>query len=396
MKGLLEGVRVLDFTTMMAGPYCTRQLADLGAQIIKIESPTGEQNRRAAPIRDGESAVYGHLNCGKHSLSIDLKTAEGRRIALDLAAHCDVLVENARPGVMTRLGLDHAVVREVRPDIVYCSISGFGQTGPDAQNPAYAPVVQAASGYEMAMLEQQPEMTRPGFVGLFLADVMAAVQAFGASNAALFARERTGAGRYIDVSLMESVSWVLGYEIQLAQNHLDTPRGYYRPVRASDGFVMVAPGGQLTFESMARAMEHPEWIADPRCTTHPERNRNYADLMALVEDWTSTRSAAECERVLMEGKVPCARYREVQELFDDPQLDHRKAFATVSDGAGAFRVPTPPFSMTDAAVGARDWVAPFGSSAPQILGDLLGMQAEGIDDLFARGVLFSQGCAQSG
>lgn len=390
MTGLLDGIRVLDFTTMMAGPYCTRQLADLGAEVIKIESPAGEQNRRAAPIRDGESAVYGHLNCGKHSLAIDLKSPEGHQIALDLARHCDVVVENSRPGVMTRLGLDHAAIRDVRPDVIYCSISGFGQTGPAAQNPAYAPVVQAASGYEMVTLEQQPEMTRPGFVGVFLADVMAAVQAFGAINAALFARERSGAGRYIDVSLMESVIWLLVYEIQLAQNPIDTPRGYYRPVRASDGFVMVAPGGQLTFESMARAMDSPEWIDDPRFVTHPDRNRNYADLMALVEGWTSTRTAAECERILMAGKVPCARYREVHELFDDPQLVHREAFATVSDAAGSFQVPNPPFAMDDAPVRARDWIAPFGSSAPEILGGLLKMDTAAVDDLYARGVLFVQ------
>ncbi|MBS29405.1 MAG: carnitine dehydratase [Alphaproteobacteria bacterium] len=390
MNGLLDGIRVLDFTTMMAGPYCTRQLADLGAEIIKIEAPGGEQNRRAAPIRDGESAVYGHLNCGKHSLAIDLKNPEGLRIALDLAAQCDVVVENARPGVMERLGLDFGAIREVRPDIVYCSISGFGQTGPAAHNPAYAPVVQAASGYEMAILEQQPEMSRPGFIGVFLADVMAAVQAFGAINAALFARERGGGGRYIDVSLMESVIWLLVYEIQLAQNPVETPRGYYRPVKASDGFVMVAPGGQQTFENMAHAMGHPEWIEDPRFLTHPDRNRNYADLMALVEVWTSTRSAEKCEQVLMAGKVPCARYRAVEELFDDPQLVHRGAFATVSDGAGAYRVPNPPFAVDNASVGARDWIARFGSSAPEVLQSLLEMDADTVEQLFERGVLFRQ------
>lgn len=390
LTGLLEGIRVLDFTTMMAGPYCTRQLADLGAEVIKIESPTGEQNRRAVPIRDGESAVYGHLNCGKHSLAVDLKSPEGRDIALDLARHCDVVVENARPGVMSRLGLDHEAIRAVRPDVIYCSISGFGQTGPSAQNPAYAPVVQAASGYEMAMLEQQPEMSRPGTVGVFLADVMAAVQAFGAISAALFARERTGLGRYIDVSLIESMIYLLVYEIQLAQNPLDAPRGTYRPVRTSDGFVMVAPGGQLTFENMARTMDHAEWIADPRFITHPDRNQNYAELMALVETWTSTRTAAECEQILMAGQVPCARYRHVQELFDDPQLLHRGTFAAVADAAGSFQVPNPPFMMGETRIGVRDWIAPFGSSAPEILGRFLDMDEKKIDDLHARGILFAQ------
>jgi CoA:oxalate CoA-transferase len=389
--GLLDGIRVLDFTTMMAGPYCTRQLADMGAEIIKIESPGGEQNRRAIPIRDGESAVYGHLNCGKHSLAVDLKSPEGHALALDLARHCDVVVENARPGVMARLGLDHAAIRAVRPDVIYCSISGFGQTGPASQNPAYAPVVQAASGYEMAYMQQQPEMTRPGSIGIFLADVMAAVQAFGAINASLFARERTGVGRFIDVSLLESVIWLLVYEMQTVQvDGAEKLRGYYQPVRARDGFVMVAPGGQITFENMAKAMGHPEWIGDPRFLTHPDRNGNYAELMALVEDWTSTRDAAECERLLMAGKVPCARYRELHELFDDPQLVHREAFATVSDGAGSFRVPNPPFAFNDVPSNARDWVAPFGSSAPKVLGDLLGMSAEMVNDLYARKVLFGQ------
>ena len=382
MKGLLDGIRVLDFTTMMAGPYCTRQLADMGAEVIKIEAPGGEQNRRAAPIRDGESAVYGHLNCGKHSIAIDLKSPEGHRIVLDLARHCDVVVENARPGVMTRLGLDYDAIRAVKPDTIYCSISGFGQTGPSAQNPAYAPVVQAASGYEMTNLEQQPEMTRPGFVGVFIA-----VQAFGAINAALFARERSGAGRFVDVSLMESMIWLLVYEVQTAQFPDQSPRAYYRPVRASDGFVMVAPGGQLTFENMARAMGSPEWIDDPRFRTHPDRSRNYAEMMALVESWTSARAAAECERVLMENKVPCARYREVHELFDDAQLTHREAFATVSDGAGSFLVPNPPFNFADAPVGAQNWIAPYGSSASTVLDELLGFSEADVASLFADGVL---------
>lgn len=132
--GPLDCIRVLDFTTMMAGPYCTRQLADLGAEVIKIEAPGGEQNRHATPVRQGEngsdSATYSHLNVGKHSIALDLKSPDGTKLALDLARHCDVVVENARPGVMARLDLDCAAIRTVRPDIIYCSISGFGQTGP--------------------------------------------------------------------------------------------------------------------------------------------------------------------------------------------------------------------------------------------------------------------------
>ena len=385
--GPLAVIRVLDFTTMMAGPYCTRQLADLGAEVIKIEPPGGEQNRHATPIRDGDSATYGHLNVGKHSIAIDLKTPEGVSLALDLARHCDVVVENARPGVMTRLGLDCAAIRAVRSDVIYCSISGFGQTGPAAQNAAYAPVVQAASGYEMANLEHQPELTRPGHVGVFFADVVAGVQAFGAISAALFARERTGQGRYIDVSLLESMIWLMVYEIQLAQAPTDAPRGLYRPVRAADGFVMVAPGNQSTFEAMATAMGHPEWITDERFRTHNDRARNYAAMMALAEAWTSQRSAADCEEILLAGKVPCARYREVAEIFDDPQLTHRSAFTQARDGGGRFQIPNVPFTFDRGATAARDWVAPLGASAREVLGDLLDLNDDALRDLVERKVL---------
>jgi crotonobetainyl-CoA:carnitine CoA-transferase CaiB-like acyl-CoA transferase len=392
--GPLDGIRVLDFTTMMAGPYCTRQLADLGAQVIKIEAPGGEQNRNATPVRQGEngsdSATYSHLNVGKHSIALDLKSPDGTKLALDLARQCDVVVENARPGVMARLGLDCAAIRAVRPDTIYCSISGFGQTGPAAQNPAYAPVVQAASGYELANLAQQPELTRPGHVGVFFADVMAGVQAFGAIGAALFARERTGQGRYIDVSLLESMIWLMVYEIQLAQAPADAPRGLYRPVRAADGFVMVAPGNQPSFEAMATAMGHPEWIADDRFRTHTDRARNYAEMMALAEAWTRQRSAAECEEILMAGKVPCARYREVAEIFDDPQLIHRGAFTRARDGAGEFQVPNVPFTFDQGATAAHDWVAPLGGSAREVLSDLLDLDEATLRDLVDRKVLSGQ------
>ena len=385
--GPLDGIRVLDFTTMMAGPYCTRQLADLGAQVIKIEPPDGEQNRHAAPVRDGDSATYSHLNVGKHSIAIDLKTPDGKKLALDLARHCDVVVENARPGVMGRLGLDCAAVRAVRSDVIYCSISGFGQTGPAAQNAAYAPVVQAASGYELANLGYQPEVDQPSHVGVFLADVLAGVQAFGAISTALFARERSGQGRYIDVSLLESMIWPMVYEVQLAQAPPDTPRWLYRPVRAADGFVMVAPGNQPTFEAMATAMEHREWITDARFRGHDDRVRHFAELMALVEAWTRQRSAADCEKILLAGKVPCARYREVAEIFDDPQLAHRSAFTRARDGAGEFQVPNVPFTFDRGATAAHDWVAPLGASAREVLGDLLDLDDDALRDLVERKVL---------
>jgi len=376
--GPLKGIRVLDFTTMMAGPYCTRQLADMGAEVIKIERIEGEQNRHAVPVRGGNSAVYGHLNVGKHSIAIDLKTKDGTAIALDLARHCDVVVENSRPGVMARLGLDCAAIREVRSDIIYCSISGFGQTGPSALNAAFAPVVQAASGYEIENMKQQPELTKPGHVGVFFADVMAGVQAFGAISAALFSRTQSGQGQYIDVSLLESMIWLMVYELQISQNPVDSPRGLYQPVRAADGFIMVAPGNQPTFEAMANAMGHQEWIKDPRFNDHSSRSRNYSEMIGLIESWTITRNASVCEEILLKGKVPCARYREVSEIFDDPQIIHRAAFTKATDPSGEIKVPNQPFIFDNSNTQARDWVDPLGKSAPQVLKNLLNMDDDKI------------------
>ncbi|MBI37631.1 MAG: carnitine dehydratase [Alphaproteobacteria bacterium] len=378
----LSGIRVLDFTTMMAGPYCTRQLADMGAEVIKVENPDGgEQNRHAVPVRDGHSAVYAHLNSGKNSIAIDLKSPDGAAIALDLATHCDIVVENSRPGVMTRLGLDCEVIRKVRPDIIYCSISGFGQTGPLAMNAAFAPVVQAISGYELENMKQQPELTKPGHVGIFFADVMAGVQAFGAISTALFSRTQTGQGQYIDVSLLESMIWLMVYELQISQNPSDTPRGLYQPVKTSDGFLMVAPGNQPTFEAMAKAMGHPEWIKDPRFQDHESRSHNYSAMMSLIESWTITKSAFVCEEILLEGKVPCARYREVSDLFDHPQLIHRDAFTKAKDPSGEIKVPNQPFKFDNSNTDARNWVEPLGKSTPDILKKLLDFEDAKIKDL---------------
>jgi crotonobetainyl-CoA:carnitine CoA-transferase CaiB-like acyl-CoA transferase len=187
---------------------------------------------------------------------------------------------------------------------------------------------------------------------------------------------------------MESIIWLLVYEIQEAQFPDHSPRGCYRPVRAGNGFIVVAPGGQPAFEALARAVGHPEWIDDPRFRSHADRNRNYAELMNLVEEWTCVRSADECEAVFDAGGVPCARYREVQDLFDDPQLMHRQAFREVADKAGPLLVPNPPFTFSDTDIGTARWVAPYGASARDVLGGVLGMDAATVKDLYDRNILY--------
>jgi crotonobetainyl-CoA:carnitine CoA-transferase CaiB-like acyl-CoA transferase len=203
--GPLQGIRVLDFTAMLAGPHCTRLMADLGAEIVKVEALEGDLIRGRAPLRDGHSTYFGALNCGKKSVAIDLKSGAAKAIIYQLAKVCDVVVENFRPGVMARLGFDYATLAKHNPKLVYCSISGYGQSGPGATRAAYAPIVHAASGYDAANLSYQIEQDYPASTGIFIADILSGAYAFGAIQAALVHRERTGQGQAVDVSLMDSM-----------------------------------------------------------------------------------------------------------------------------------------------------------------------------------------------
>jgi crotonobetainyl-CoA:carnitine CoA-transferase CaiB-like acyl-CoA transferase len=205
LTGSYAGLRVLDFSTTIAGPHCTRMLADTGAEVIKIETAEGETMRTRPPLRNHCSTAFGQLNVGKHSVVLDLKSPGGVEAIRRLAASSDVLVENFRPGVMKRLKLDYDSLRALNPKLIYCSISGYGQSGPSAELPAYAPVIHAASGYEMAHLAYQPGRTRPDYCGIYHADVLTGVYAFGAIGAALHQRHTTGKGQHIDVSMLESM-----------------------------------------------------------------------------------------------------------------------------------------------------------------------------------------------
>jgi crotonobetainyl-CoA:carnitine CoA-transferase CaiB-like acyl-CoA transferase len=201
----LDSLRVIDFSTTIAGPHCTRMLADMGAEVIKIESAEGETMRTRPPVRNGCSTAFGQLNVGKKSLVLDLKSPDAIEILRRLVASADILVENFRPGVMRRLKLDYGSLRELNTKLIYCSISGYGQTGPSAELPAYAPVIHAASGYEMAHLAYQPGRSRPDYCGIYHADVLTGVYAFGAISAALHQRHSSQEGQHIDVSMLESM-----------------------------------------------------------------------------------------------------------------------------------------------------------------------------------------------
>ena len=345
-------IRVVDFSQVMAGPFCTRLMADIGAEVIKIEPTEGDAMRRRPPLRDGHSTYFGTLNAGKRSVVLDLRTEAGRQDALRLAETADVLVENFRPGVMARLGLDWDTLSARNPRLVYCAISGFGQTGAAASRPAYAPMIHATAGLDMALMSYQPGLERPAPTGMFYADILAGVYAWGAIQTALLARVHTGRGQMVDVALLDSLMSMMVYECQEAQFPQNRTRHVYTPVQAADGFIMVVPLSDKNFGGMLSLFGHPDWGTDPRFATAARREANWEDLMVHVEAWAADKPAATCERLLLEAGVPCARYRDVAEVMADPATQERGVMGTVRDGAGAFQVPNPPFRMsaTDARV----------------------------------------------
>ena len=356
----LEGLRVVDFTTLVAGPYCSRYLADLGAEVIKIESADGDYMRSQAPMRDGLSSYFGQVNCGKKSVVADLKDPDTLTDIKRLIDTADIVIENFRPGVMSRFGLDYDTLSGSNPGLIYCSVSGYGQSGPGADRPAYAQNVHASSGHDLTLLRYQDELTRPANSVLFYADILAAIYALSAVNTALYAREKTGRGQYIDVSLMESVINLMPYDVQEAQFPARISRPVYKPSRTSDGFVIIMPNTQRNFEMLARATGHVEWIEDPRFATVDARYNHFPELLETIESWTSQHSSEDCERILSAASVPCGRYRTVAEALEDPQLKHREAFQTVTDRAGDYLVTNLPFKMSGRTVSAVPSVSELG------------------------------------
>ena len=382
-----NGLRVIDFSTTIAGPQCTRMLADMGADVIKIEALEGDMMRSRPPQRNGASTAFGQLNAGKRSVVIDLKSAAGREAARRLAASGDVVVENFRPGVMQRLGLDYQTLRADNPGLIYCAISGYGQTGPSSQLPAYAPVIHAASGFDLAHLDYQEGRERPDYCGIFVADVLSGVYAFGAIGTALHHRSRTGAGQFIDVSMLESMLSLTLTELQAAQFPFTMPRRpMYGPVETGDGYVMVAVASEKTFLNLLDAAGQPELARDPRFEKYLDRRANWAELMDLIENWSRGLTRDQCLQALEQHGVPSSPYRSVKQALDDPQLVHRQALAQVSDRGGVFNALNPPFRFSETAVGAGSHAAALGEHTREVLREI-GYDDAAIAGLRERGII---------
>ena len=364
----LQGLRVLDFSTTIAGPHCARMLADMGAEVIKVESAEGETMRTRPPVRNNSSTVFGGLNAGKKSLVLDLKSPDAIEVIRRLVAGTDILVENFRPGVMRRLKLDYASLQKLNPRLIYCSISGYGQTGPSAELPAYAPVIHAASGYDMAHLSYQPGRTRPDYCGVYHADILTGVYAFGAIMAALHQLHGSQQGQHIDVSMLESMLSLTLNEVQWSQFQVASPsRPMFGPVETADGYVMVAIASEKTFQGLVKAAGHPEWINDPRFAQYAIRRGNWHELMDGVETWSRTLSTEQCLAEMNSNGVPCSAYRSVAEAMADPQIAHRGAVAEVEDYGGTFKVMNLPFRMSGAEVSVGKRAAALGEHTVALL-----------------------------
>jgi CoA:oxalate CoA-transferase len=372
MNNPLDRVRVVDFTTTIAGPHCTRLLADCGAEVIKLEAPDGDMMRSRQPLRNGASTSFGQLNTGKKSVILDLKRPEAVEIVKRLAATADVVVENFRPGVMQRFGLDYPALKAVKPDLIFCAISGYGQTGPSAELPAYAPVIHASSGYDLAHLAYQGGERRPDYCGIYIADVVTGTYAFGAIMTALYQRQHTGEGQLIDVSMLESMLSLTLSEMQLAQfpGSFIQGRPVFGPIATKDGWINLSVASERTFQNLAAAAGRRDWIEDPRFAKYPDRRANWGKLIDELESWSKELTSAEVQSVFDRHQVPSSPYRTVKQAMDDPQLAHRRSFAEIHDRGGTFRALNPPFRMTNAEAAAKPFVAALGEHSQAILAEL--------------------------
>jgi CoA:oxalate CoA-transferase len=374
----LSDVRVLDFSTTIAGPHCGRLMADLGADVIKVEAPEGELMRSRPVQRNGAGTMFGQLNAGKRCIVLDLKKPESIAAIRKLVKTVDIVLENYRPGVMKRLGLDYPELARINPRLVYGAISGYGQTGPGAGRPAYAPVIHASTGYDMAHAFYQGNRQRPDNCGIFVADYASGAYALGGILAALHQRDVTGKGQMVDVSMFETLVGMMLGEVNRAQFDFEIPsRPMYGPVEAADGYVMMATASERTFQDMAAATGRKDWLTDPRFEKYNDRRMNWGQLVEEFEQWSRKLTVKEVVAALEKHGVPCSPYYSVTEALKDPQVEHRGSLHEIEDSAGKYLSPAPPFRFSGSDVRSGPRVANLGEHTADVLREV-GLSAEEI------------------
>lgn len=375
----LAGLRVLDLSRILSGPFATMTLADLGADVVKIEQPgSGDDTRQWGPPFQGDQAAYFlAVNRNKRSVALDLKSEQGRAAVLELARRADVLVENFRPGTAERLGLGYEQLAEVNPRIVYASISGYGQTGPDAQRPGYDAIAQARSGLMSVTGEPDGPPVR---VGVSSTDLTAAMWALVGILAALYERERSGRGQWVDISLLDGqVSWLT----YVASGYFATgevPRRYgsahptiapYQGFATRDGDLMVAVGNDSLWRRFAPILGLEHLLEDPRFVTNPDRVTHRDELIPLVAEVLATRTTGEWIEVLDAAGVPVGPVQTVDEVVHDPQVLARgMVLETEHPTAGPLRMMGCPVRLSATPPALRTPPPLLGEHTDEVLAEL--------------------------
>lgn len=389
----LSGFRILDLTRIISGPFCTSLLADMGAEVIKIETPgEGDPVRAQGVIRDGLSWYFANYNRNKKSVTLHLYSEEGKAVLRRLIAECDVIVENYRPGVMQKMGLGDEELRALKPDIIHCSINGFGTTGPYRDRPAFDFIAQAMSGFmSLNGAENQPPMR----AGPPISDLVAGMNGALGIVAALLRRERTGQGDSVSVSLLGSMIGLLSFQASnyFADGRLPARTGNdhgiaspYGLFETADGQVAIAPSNDVVYHKLLDALEVSELRADPRFATNADRMRNRAAITEAIQTRTRQHTSAHWIERLNRFGVPCGQVLNLQEVFEDPQVqDQRMAIDVPHGGHGDVRMLGFPIKFAQAearpvqpapALGAdtRDVLLEFGFAQD----DIVGLQERGV------------------
>jgi formyl-CoA transferase len=390
-KTLLGGVRVLDLTRVLAGPYCTMLLGDLGADIIKIEAPNGgDDTRRWGPpfTTGGESAYFLCVNRNKRSLTLNLKSEQGLHILEELLRKSDILIENFRVGTLEKWGLGYEALQAVHPGLIYCTITGYGYDGPYRQLPGYDFIIQAQGGL---MSITGPEDGEPYKAGVAIADITAGLFASNAILAALFEHERTGRGQRIDISLLDAqVAWLAN----VASNYLisgQPPRRFgnahpnivpYQTFKASDGYFAVAIGNDSQWKQFCEKIGHQAWASDSRFQTNASRVDHREILIPLLDELFARDSIPYWISLLASIGVPCGPINSIDQVFDDPQVQARQMVIDVQHpSAGKVQLVASPLKIPTSPTIVRLPPPMLGEHTIQVLRELLGYDDQMIQDL---------------
>ncbi len=392
----LDGTTVVDFTRVMSGPYCTMLLADMGARVLKIEQPGRGDDTRAwgPPFVQGESAYFLSVNRNKESLTLDLKSPQSAAIVSRLLDRADVLVENFRPGTMERLGLGYDALSKAYPSLVYCSISGFGQTGPRASEAGYDAVIQAEGG--LMSVTGDPDGT-PFRLGVPIADLAAGMFAAQGIVLALLARVRSGLGQRVDIGMLDSAAALLSYQAGMAFATGRAPARMgnrhasivpYDTFAASDGDLVVAVGNEEQWRRFCAAIDAPSLAGDDRFGTNARRVEMRETLSPLIAARMAARTRRAWVEILRGAGVPCGSVRDVAELLADPQIEARNMIETVDHlTAGALRVLGVPIKLSRSPGAVRTAPPALGQHSDRILEHDCGLSPDDIVRLRASGAL---------